>query len=87
MNDNLNWYSYRKLAEALQKKYPDTDTLDLSDETLGEMLYGLDMTKGFPAMPEKDKKDIFLPSKSLGRKSSKMMPITTLMPMMLTFNK
>lgn len=59
MNDNLNWYSYRKLAEALQKKYPDTDTLDLSDETLGEMLYGLDMTKGFPAMPEKDKKDIF----------------------------
>ena len=59
MNDNLNWYSYRKLAEALQQKYPDTDTLDLSDETLGEMLYGLDMTKGFPTMPEKDKKDIF----------------------------
>ena len=23
------------------------------------MLYGLDMTKGFPTMPEKDKKDIF----------------------------
>ena len=23
MNDNLNWYSYRKLAEALQKKYPE----------------------------------------------------------------
>lgn len=59
MTDNLNWFSYRRLAEALQQEYPDTDTLDLSDEALGEMLYNLDITKGFSRLAEKDKKDVF----------------------------
>ncbi len=59
MTDDLNWFSYRRLAEALQRKYPDTDTLDLSDEELGEMLFGLDMTKSLPRLEEKDRKDVF----------------------------
>lgn len=51
----MNWDSYLPLAQELEKNFPQTDVLSVSDSTLAEMLSSLPMTRGWGEMPrEKD---------------------------------
>lgn len=54
MENNHGWINVRFFAEELDKKYPQTDLISLSDENLKQMLISLDAAKGMPALPEDD---------------------------------
>jgi len=58
MADKLSWRSFDFLAAALNKKYPKTDLLFLTNDDLTRMLDSLSETKDFPSFPtEKDEAD------------------------------
>ena len=54
MKNNHDWYSLDFWAKELEKKYPRTNLLALSDKRLAEMLLSLDKAKGMPALPDED---------------------------------
>ena len=49
-----DWYSLSFWANELEKKYPRTNLLSLSDEKLAQMLLSLDEAKGMPELPDDD---------------------------------
>jgi len=58
MADKISWRSFDFLAVALNKKYPETDLLFLTNDDLKRMLGSLAETKDFPSFPsEKDEAD------------------------------
>ena len=54
----LTWDSSRAIAIAIDKKYPNTDVLSLSDRKLMEMLAALEEFKALPPIPDDEKSDI-----------------------------
>lgn len=52
MVSNRDWMDVHFFAEKLNEKYPQTDLISLSDETLKQMLLSLDEAKEMPALPE-----------------------------------
>ena len=54
MNNNHDWYSLDFWANELDKKYPRTNLIALSNEQLAQMLCSLDKAKGMPELPNDD---------------------------------
>lgn len=54
MKNNHDWFSLNFWANELEKKYPHTNLLALTDEKLAEMLLSLDEAQGMPALPDED---------------------------------
>ena len=54
MDAKRNWDDVRFWAQELDKKYPRTDLISLSDKRLSEMLVSLDAAQGMPASPQED---------------------------------
>lgn len=54
MNIDRDWDNVRFWAAELDKKYPCTDLISLTDKKLSEMLLSLDLAKGMPALPQDD---------------------------------
>ena len=54
MGDKQDWDNVRFWAQRLDEKYPRTDLISLSDQTLSEMLLSLEAAEGMPAVPQED---------------------------------
>lgn len=51
---NEDWDDVQFWAAELEKKYPRTNLIALSDKKLSEMLLSLDAAKGMPELPRDD---------------------------------
>jgi len=68
MNDNLTWDDSREIAERLNEKYPRTDVLSLSDETLLDMMKEIGILAGLPELNADEREDhLFLIKCALSR--------------------
>lgn len=54
MDGKRDWDDVRFWARELDKEYPRTDLISLSDERLSEMLSSLESARGMPALPRDD---------------------------------
>ena len=54
MNNHQDWNDVHFWAAELDKKYPRTNLIALSDQKLSEMLLSLDAAKDMPALPQDD---------------------------------
>ena len=54
MNIDRDWDNVRFWAAELDKRFPHTDLISLTDEKLSEMLLSLDSAKGMSALPSDD---------------------------------
>lgn len=54
MDNKHDWLPLNFWANALEKKYPGTNLISLSDEKLKQMLLSLDEAKGMPELPNED---------------------------------
>jgi len=51
-NNHQGWDNVQFWAAELDKKYPQTNLISLSDQELSEMLLSLEAAKGMPALPQ-----------------------------------
>ena len=49
--NEIGWFALRYWAEKLQKKYPGTNFVTLTDEKLAKMLLSLKEAEGMPPLP------------------------------------
>lgn len=49
-----SWYNLKFWAKKLNKQFPHTNLIGLSDEKLGQMLLSLKQAKGMPPLPNDD---------------------------------
>ena len=54
MENSQDWDDVRFWAQELDKKYPETDLISLSDENLERMILSLEAAEGMPQMPKDD---------------------------------
>ena len=54
MGTDKDWDNVRFWAAELDKKYPHTNLISLTDEKLSEMLLSLASAEGMPALPRDD---------------------------------
>ena len=52
MDNDHDWFALQFWATELEKKYPETDLIGLSNKEMAEMLLSLDAAKGMPSLPD-----------------------------------